>query len=75
MIAADVQIGGVYLTRVAGDLVPVRVVRRAVIGAGKRGAWVVERVHHHRSGQWLPNGLAPLPKPRTAAALRPLEAS
>lgn len=62
MKLAEVAVGGVYLTKVGES--PVRV---EVIGKTERRgrtAFLVRRVGENR----------PLPKPRTAAALRPLPA-
>lgn len=84
MIAADVRIGGVYLTRVAGDLVPVRVLRRTCVRKPSGREWpafVVERVRQEGPAASVPVWVAMadrfpgyLPKPRTAGQLRPLEA-
>lgn len=65
----DVKIGGEYLTRVSGDLVRVRVVRETLVGRPprRRRAFVVRRVETD-----LDTGNT-LPKPRTAAALRPVD--
>lgn len=76
MKQADVQVGGVYLTRISGELRPVEVVfrhERTTYGHRRylrHGGTVTRTVFKVRKayGDW-----APLPKSRTAAALRPLE--
>lgn len=77
----DVQIGEVYIAMVSGELVPVRVVREAAIV--ERGLYdgspcgsVRTRKGYilaHASEPMRPGlGTKTLPKPRTAAALRPM---
>lgn len=67
MRAKDVKIGGVYLTKVAGVLVKVKVTKRTAPERSAGGAqlprWHVERVD---------NG-AKLPRTLTATALRSAE--
>lgn len=74
MKQAEVVISGVYLTRVSGEFVPVRVVRETQVRVGaydahkSMTAFVLERVEPGRpygqpSYRWLP-------KPRKAASLR-----
>lgn len=61
MKIADVKIGAVYLTRIGPTLAPVRVVAPARFNMGNE----VSRFRVQRVGE-----ASPLPKPRTAAALR-----
>jgi hypothetical protein len=63
---ADVKVGGEYLTRISGELVPVVVVRQeAYVVRGKvRHSFRCRRAGEERV----------LPKCRSAASLRPVEA-
>jgi hypothetical protein len=62
MKQSDIVIGGEYETRIGESLVRVRVVGTTETYWGKRSAFRVRRVDTGRD----------LPKPRTAAALRPV---
>lgn len=68
MKAGELKIGGTYLTRIAGKLTPVTVVCEAPKRDPKHHT--AYRVRHVDAS----NG-ALLPKPRTAAALRPIPAT